>query len=149
MAARHVSVLLILSVLLAGCSLRGGESQEQVDRDEYDGGAGLAVALRNLGEGAFDVEIDVLRASGSAIEYNVTLQPGESVEKWWSLDRTTYSVRMVYHWSNDPARASTGFDDVTVDLDACPLLSRLSFTYDEADGQPGHAYEGKTCLADE
>lgn len=141
---------LLACLLLAGCSLRGGESREEIDRDEYGGGAGLAIALRNHGRDPFDVNVTVLGA-GNVVAASLvqTLAPGQAVEKWWTLERSTYSVRMAYVWDAESGRASSGGDEKTVDLEDCPLVSRVSWSFDQQADQVGSTDHGKTCVAAE
>lgn len=148
MSAQVASVVIMMSVLLAGCSFLN-ESREGVDKGEYDGGPGLALSLKNDATDAFDVKIQVLAAKGPVGWYNVTLQPGESLSKWWSLDRSTYTVRMSYHWDAEAGRAATGLEDVTVDLNECPIVSKVGFVYRREADTIGHVTDPKTCITED
>lgn len=142
--------LLLAPLLLAGCTFgRGGESTENVDKSDYTGGGGVALAIRNDAKDEFHYTIRVLAAGDrEAAALTGNLEPGQSVEKWWSLDRTTYSVRMNYTWTGAGA-ASHGQDERTIDLNDCPQVTRLAWTLQQMQGQVGSAFPGVACVADE
>lgn len=151
MSLRTSAVVLLFVLLLAGCTRPGGEeSVAPPDREAYQGGRGMAIVLTNNGSDPFFVKVRVLAVGNvevAAIERS--LDPGESVEKWWTLEPYTYAVRMNYTWDARSGSAASGSDETTVDLQGCPAVSRVAWTLrqQEGAGAVGSAYEGKTCVA--
>lgn len=139
---------LALAVLLSGCTWLNGESTG-VDKSAYDGGIGFALVVENEAEDAFDVTFRILGVGNAELaSHTERLEPGERVEKWWSLkDRSTFSARFAYTWTGSTGATSHGFDDRTFDAQECPQLSRMEWELRQVDQTVGHAFLGKTCVA--
>jgi hypothetical protein len=147
MRVRATLSLLVLA-LLPGCTLFGGsESTAEPDLEDYSGGSGIALVLRNNASDPFGYTLLVLAAGNREVaNLNGTIQPGETIEKWWSLERTTYSARLDYTWSA-AGSASHGQDDHTVDLEACPTVTRLVWSLEQMEGQVGSSLNATGCAS--
>lgn len=150
MNAPRLVLPLLACLLLAGCSLFGGESTTEPDRTEYEGGRGFALKITNNATDPFDVTIRVV--DGVEAEYGRitgTLAPGETLEKWWSLPRPgLYLARFSYQWSG-VAQAAQGLDEQRFDSNECAEVWRLTWSLEQQAGQQdavGHRYLGKTCV---
>lgn len=149
MRAPTVLSPLLAAALLAGCSF-GQEASVDVDRSEYDGGGGVAIAVANNGTDRFHLDIRVLGVGNAElVSLNETLQPGDAIERWYSLPQGTYSARFSYVWDAAAGRTARGMDDQTFTIADCPAVSRLSWTLVQQDAGPGSRYEGKACVSDE
>lgn len=147
---RHAPPLaLSLSLLLAGCTFFG-ESTD-VDKSDYDGGVGFALVVDNAAKDPFQVVVRVLGVGNVELgRIEETLEPGDHVEKWWSLkDRSTYSARLEYTWNGANGGSSHGFDDQTFGAQECAVVSRLAWELVQDNNTVGHRFNGKTCVTDE
>ena len=150
---RHASPLataLALCTALAGCTMFGGENT-QADKSDYDGGVGFALAITNDADDPFDIDLRVIGVGNTELaRIQDTLDPGQSIEKWYSLDsRSTYSARLEYNWSSTSGSTSRGLDDQTFAAQDCPLVSRLAWELQQTGDTAGHRFLGKTCVTDE
>lgn len=138
------------AILLAGCTFFGGESSD-VDKTDYDGGAGFALAMANVGKDPFNVTVTVLGVGNAELaRIQERLEPGDRFERWYSLEsRSVFSARMSYQWNAQSGAASHGFDDKTFDANDCPAVTRLAWELDQMNNTVGHRFLGKTCVEDE
>lgn len=146
----HAALALLLSASLAGCSFGRGEGESSgIDKEGYDGGIGIALAVANSADKPFDVTVRVLGVGNAELaRFEERLEPGDSVEKWYSLQsQGIYSARLAYQFQGE-GRAASGDDDRPVDTSQCPELSRISWELREAEGQVGSAFLGKTCVGE-
>lgn len=139
-------LVLLLAVALPGCTW-GREDESAVDKGEYDGGIGVALAVRNGSPEPFEVTVVLLGVGNAEIaRFEERLEANQSVEKWYPLDaHGLYSARMSYEWSGT-GRSAHGNEDYTIDTSQCPALSRVAWELRQQDGQVGSAFLGKTCL---
>lgn len=145
-----LALLLSLSVALAGCTLGRERESSGVDKSEYDGGTGFALAIRNDGQDPFEVTLRVLGVGNTELALiEETLEAGDSLEKWYSLEENgTYSARLAYEWNAATGRTASGTDEQLFSSTDCPLVSRLSWELRQSTETVGSAYLGKTCVAD-
>lgn len=147
--------LVLASLLLAGCT-RGGESREpdgtgtrEVERETYDGGKGLALSIENRGTDRFIYTLTVLDAEESEkATREGELFANDTEEQWWSLAPGTYDVRMRYTWQSGGTSRS-GSDAQSVDLTACPEVTRLAWRLMQVEGNVGSAFLGSDCVTPE
>lgn len=152
MVPSRLALPLSACLLLTGCTFFGGdESTPGPDKTGYSGGPGFGLAILNAANDPFDVTLRVLGAGNTELALiEETLDPGESVEKWWSLQaRSTYSARLNYVWNGAAGSTAHGFDEQTFDANECPAVSRLSWELKQDETNVGSAFLGKTCVLDE
>lgn len=155
MRPRIPLALVLASLLLAGCT-RGRESSEQdgagthdLELETYDGGKGLALSIENRGTDRFTYTLTVLDAE----ETEKATREGELLandtdEQWWSLPPGTYDVRMGYTWQSGGTSRS-GSDEQSVDLTACPEVTRLAWRLMQVEGNVGAAFLGSDCASNQ
>lgn len=150
MPTARLAFPLLACLLLAGCSLLGGESTAEPDKSAYAGGVGFALAVNNAADDPFNVTIRVLSVSTGAqlalVEERV--DPGAAIEKWYSVEgRPALVARFSYQWTGD-GKASHGIDEQTFHTEDCPEVSRLAWELRQLPSAVGHSYLGKTCASE-
>lgn len=152
MRAVSLALTLLVTTALAGCSFGGnaeGESSDLRDKSEYAGGAGVALAVRNNGTDPILVTVDVL-GGGNAVKasLNETVEPGTTVERWYSLESGTYSARFTYVWTS-VGHTSRGDDAQEFSTTDCPAVTRLVWSIAQSSDAIGSSFDGRTCVSDD
>lgn len=149
MRARAQLLLPLVCLLFAGCTFGGGGADEnrEPDLEEYSGGQGVALAITNNGSDPFEYTLRVLGTGNREVALlEDTLAPGETHEKWWTLEPSTYSARLSYVW-NGSGSTSHGQDEQVLDLNECPAVSRIAWSLRQDGNQVGSAFLGKECVS--
>lgn len=150
---RIAPALLVLSILLSGCTLPGfggpSESGAGVDDDPNAGFDGPGVQLVGKNEGAYPVtatwtlidEHGTNRGTAS-----VVVPPGAQAERKLPFPGLgAYTVRLQYNWTGD-GRASSGLDTQSVHTSECPKLHRLAWSMSAgAQGPSGVGFMNRAC----
>lgn len=116
------------------------------DKSAYQGGLGIALALRNNATDPFDVVVRLIGVGNVEVgRIEQAFAPDESVEKWWSVERTIYSARLSYAWRAPTGATSSGQDEITIDLNGCAGVARVAWALVQNEEVVGSQRIGSSC----
>lgn len=147
---RSAPALLILAILLAGCTFPGfSRPTESADGDPQDDFDGPGVLLVASNQGSYPITATWMLVDEHGTNRNstsVVVQPGaEGQRKMPFPEVGPYTIVMQYNWTGD-GRASSGIDRQPIHTDECPKLNRLAWNISASpNGQSGSSFANRAC----